>query len=253
MPTRSGRRFASIAVAMLICTGLGLASPSARADACPAPEGAPAVARIDSQARKEFLAHAFEREVEDIDAWSWTWGSVYSAGAITQGVALTQTVNPGNRTDLTVGVISTAFGASSLTLLPLQLTVPLRSARRHINDPDTCASLARAERTLVSVEKDQALANGILAHIGNVAVNAGIALILGLGYDRWKSAAISGGVGVAIGEANAFTQPHHLREVLERYRSGHLDVPPLPESSIAWSIVPVATPQMSGAAIVGAW
>jgi hypothetical protein len=236
------------AAALVLASSLSAAD--AVAEVCPAPEDAQAVAQIDSAPRLQYLARAFDREVEDIDRWSWIWGSVYTAGTVAQGVALSLTHDPGTRTDLTVGAISAAVGAVSLYGLPLKLTLPLRAARRHWNDPDPCAVLARAERTLVSVEKDQAFANGPLAHIGNIAVNAGIALILGLGYGRWPSAAISAGVGVTIGEANAFTQPHHLRDVLARYRAGRLDASP---ATVSWSIVPVIAKQGSGAALILSW
>ena len=245
MSRRSPLRFVSIAA-----LGVSLGASPARADVCPTPEAGAAAGAIDSQERLDFLARAFDREVRDLDAWSWTWGSVYAAGAIAEGALLPITHDRGSRVDLTVGLISTAFGALSLYVLPLKLTLPLRAARRRWHEPDPCAVLANAEATLVRVEKNQALANGALAHIGNVAVNAAIALILGLGYGRWTSAAISGGAGVAIGEANAFTQPHHLREVLERYRSGRLDrtSPPL-----AWTVVPLAGPAMAGAALHRSW
>jgi len=243
-------RHARRALVAAVLLGSGLATTGARADACPAPADAPAVAQLGSAERLEFLARAFDREIHDVDVWSWTWGSVYTAGTIAQAAALPLTHDRGARTDLTVGVISTAVGAVSLYGLPLQLTLPLRASRRRWDDTDRCAVLARAERTLVSVESDQALANGLLAHLGNVAVNAGIALILGLGYGRWTSAALSGGVGVAVGEANAFTQPHHLRGVLARYRSGQLAEP---AGGLAWSLRPVVAGGMSGALLTVAW
>lgn len=193
---------------------------------------------------------AFDREIADVDAWSWTWGSVYTAGTITEGVALSLTRDAGTRVDLTVGIFSTGFGAATLWLLPLRLTLPLRAARAQKDSADRCAALARAERTLASVARDQALATGIFAHLGNVAINATIALILGLGYGRWPSAALSAGIGVAIGEANLLTQPHHLRDVLARYRSGQLDPP---GAKVGWSVVPVLAPRMAGGVVAISW
>jgi len=228
----------------------GLVSARARAEVCPAPADAPSVEQVDAGERLDYLARAFDREIETIDIWSWTWGSVYTAGTIAEGVGLSLSRDPGARTDLTVGVIATAVGAVSLYALPLKLTLPLRASRRHWDDSDRCAILAQAERTLIRVEKDQAVANGPLAHIGNVVVNAGLVLILGLGYGRWTSAAISGGVGVAVGEANAFTQPHHLRDVLARYRAGQLGTR---EPAVAWSVSPVVERRMSGAMLTVSW
>lgn len=236
-------------VAVLALVG-GLVASTARADVCPGPEPHLTVEAIDPQERLDYLARAFDREVEDIDTWSWSWGGVYAAGVIAQGVGIPFTNDRGKKIDLEVGVAATGFGFLALTVLPLQLTLPLRGARRHWDAAHPCETLARAERTLLSVDKDQRLANGPLAHVGNVAVNVGIALILGLGYGRWSSAALNGGIGVVVGEANALTQPHHLRDVLERYRSGRFD---LMSPRLAWSVAPLATRDLTGAALRLTW
>jgi hypothetical protein len=238
-----------LVIAALTFAGLAAAKES-RAEVCPAPQDAPAVAQVDSRERLDYLARAFDREIRDVDAWSWTWGGVYTGATIALGVALSQSHDRGARIDLTVGVVSTGFGAASLYLLPLKLTLPLRAARADWITADPCTILLRAERTLVRVEKDQEFATGIFTHVGNLAVNAAVVLILGWGYGRWTSAALSGGIGVAVGETNVLTEPHHLRDVLARYRSGQLDQPP---AKVAWSIVPFVTRQMSGSAFTVSW
>lgn len=242
LPTRS--------VSAIVALTLSSLCGDARAQLCPAPVDAPSLADVDVETRLDYLARAFHREIKGIDIWSMTWGTAYTAGAIAEGVGLSVTRNHGTRTDLSVGIVATAFGAVSLYALPLKLTLPLRAARAHWSDSNRCEVLARAERTLVSVERDQAIANGPLAHIGNVAVNTAIVLVLGLGYGRWASAAISGGVGVAVGEANVLTQPHHLRDVLARYRTGQLE--PI-QPGIAWSVSPVVGRGMSGARLTLSW
>jgi hypothetical protein len=248
-----GHRF--VFAAAVLGSVAGLAPTNAQAADCPAPEGAPAVAGIDPEVRLEYLTRAFDREVRDIDTWSWTWGAIYAAATIAQGTVLAVSKNYDTKVDLTVGTISAGFGALSLTLLPLKLTLPLRSAsadaKRRRPGEDPCVVLAAAEQTLVRVASDQAFSTGIVGHIGNVAVNVGIALILGLGYGHWVSAAISGGIGLAVGETNAFTQPHHLADVLEQYRSGRLD--PTTSKVSSWSVVPVVSPSMTGATVVFAW
>ncbi|HEX4446317.1 MAG TPA: hypothetical protein VH044_06270 [Polyangiaceae bacterium] len=249
------RRVRSVFAAAALGSVVGLASSHAGAAVCPAPEGAPAVTGIDPEVRLEYLTRAFDREVRDIDTWSWTWGGIYTAAAVAQGTALVLIPNHATKIDLAVGTIAAGFGALSLTLLPLKLTLPMRSAsaaaKRQQPGEDPCLALAVAERTLLQVAKDQALATGVLGHVGNVAVNLAIALVLGLGYGHWVSAAVSGGIGVAVGETNAFTQPHHLAEVLEHYRSGNLDPTPVKVSS--WSVVPVVSPSMSGVMAGFAW
>ena len=88
--------------------------------------------------------------------------------------------------------------------------------------------------------------------MANIAVNTAAILILGLGYGHGQQAAFSGGIGIAVGEANAFSQPHNLKDVLARYNSGLLDGP-APASKVGWTIVPMASQQMAGAGVALTW
>jgi hypothetical protein len=216
----------------------------AHADACPA--ATPALEAIDAEERLRFLGATFDREIRNVDVWSWTWGSIYAAAAVTQTAVIPVVSDHGVRTDLAVGAVSAGVGSLSLYLLPLQITLPLRNARRQWADPDRCRVLASAEETLATGARHEAFSNGVVPHIGNVLANAGIALILGLGYGRWKSAAISGGIGLAVGETNAFTQPHRLPTALQRYRAGQLENGP---AAVAWSVAPLRVDGAWGAAI----
>jgi hypothetical protein len=242
----------SRAVVGSLVVASALVARPARAELCPT-DDAPLVAHLDAAERLAFLDAAFEREVREVDIWSWTWGSAYAAIAAGQAVAIPLTGTAAARVDLRVGIISAAVGSATLYGLPLKLTLPLRAARAHATDPDRCAALARAERTLDSVASNQALATGVFGHVGNVLVNTGILLILGVGFGQWTPAAISFSVGVSLGEANAFTQPHHLRDVMMQYRLGQLGAAPPRETRVAWAIVPLAAPRMTGAAIAGSW
>ena len=203
------------------------------AHAGPCPGATPALEAIDAEDRLRFLGATFDREIRNVDAWSWTWGSIYAAAAVTQAAVIPAVSDHGVRTDLAVGAVSAGVGSLSLYLLPLQITLPLRSARRQWTDPDRCRVLASAEETLATGARHEAFSNGVVPHIGNVLANTGIALILGLGYGRWKSAAISGGIGLAVGETNAFTQPHRLPTALQKYQAGQLEHGP---AVVAWSV-----------------
>jgi hypothetical protein len=196
---------------------------SAEPAACPAPPEAPGLAAVDTEARLRFLEGAFEREVAAEDLWSWAWGSTYVAAGAAQGITAAVIRDHGARIDLTVGAVSAGIGALTLYGLPLQVTLPLNDVLRRRGDADRCRLLADAEATLVAVADRQRLSSGFLPHVGNVLFNAGLALVLGWGFGRWKSAAISAGVGVAVGEINVLTQPHRLPGVLDRYRAAHLD------------------------------
>jgi hypothetical protein len=241
------------AAAALAIAGAFVAQPALAEGTCPAPDDAPLVGAVDPQARLDFLSKAFDEEVRETDEWSWTLGTVFTAAGVAQAAVLPiYKHDRATSIDLTVGAIGFGIGAVSLWFVPLQITVPLNRARRHLNDPDRCAALANAERTLVAVAKEEARETGITPHIANVLVNTAAILILGLGYGHGQQATFGGGIGFALGEANAFSQPHNLRRVLLQYRSGELDQAS-PAPKLAWSIVPMTTPQTAGAGVALSW
>ena len=125
--------------------------------------------------------------------------------------------------------------------------------RHHWNNPDRCEVIARAERTLVSVQKDQARATGVVPHIVNIAANVAIAVGLTVGFGQYRSGPISGIIGTAIGEGNAFSQPSNLKGVLQRYRAGQLDGEAAPVSKVGWGVAPLVGPQAGGASLVLSW
>ena len=113
-------------------------------------------------------------------------------------------------------------------------------------EPDRCRVLAAAEKSFPDSAQLDRLSASWIAHAGNVAVNASLALILGLGYGRWKSAAISAGVGLAMGEVNLFTQPHGLVDAERRYRSGLF---PNEGPRMTWGVMPLFGQNWAGVAI----
>jgi hypothetical protein len=238
-------RLRTLAATLAIAGTLAARSARAEGALCPAPDDAPLVAARDAQQRLDFLAQAFDEEIRDTDKWSWTLGTVFAVGGVTQAAVLPlYTHDRATSIDLTVGAVSFGIGAVSLFLTPLQVTVPLRSARRQWNAADRCAVLARAERTLVKAAKEEASETGWFPHVANFAVNAAAVLILAFGYGHGQQATFSGGIGFALGEGNIFTQPRDLQNVLLRYRSGDLDVAPV-AAKLAWSVVPVVSTQVS--------
>jgi len=218
-PRRSSLR---LSLGALLALLLLFDSMEARAARCPAP-GAPTLESVDAEARIDFLRTAIDREIRDVDLWSWSWGSIYVAAGGVQAIGAAVTHDRGLRVDLTVGAISAGVGALTLYGLPLRVTLPLRDARQGAGKGDRCRVLAEYEAALESAANTQRLGGGWVPHAGNVLFNVGLALVLGWGFRRWKSAAISAGIGVVVGEANILTQPHRLPGVVERYRAGHLD------------------------------
>jgi 4-amino-4-deoxy-L-arabinose transferase-like glycosyltransferase len=212
----------------LIAVALLVATPAAASEC-----------REDVEERLAVLAVTFDDQVTYLQAWSWTWGSIYTAGAATQFI-IAGTMNAQNpaRTDMLVGAVSAAVGSLTFWVLPQRFIIPLKRARATWDDKDRCALLARAEAVRAKVEKEQALGKSWVGHMGNLFVNVGLSLILGLGYGHWEAAMISGFVGTGIGELNLFTQPALLGRAAPGTRVG---------------VVPIVTRDFSGAGLAGAF
>lgn len=194
--------------------------------------------REDVEARLETLAVAFDDQIKGLRIWSYSWGSIYGTVALTQGVIATaQGQRHTSNTDLWVGTISAGVGSLSFFLLPLRFLGPLERVRAQWDDPDRCGLLARAEATRAKVDHDQHLGKSWIGHAGNVLVNIGITLLLGLVYGHWQAGLISGGVGIAIGEVNLISQPTKLGLVSE------------PEPP-AVRVVPIVSRELNGAGLV---
>jgi hypothetical protein len=89
-------------------------------------------------------------------------------------------------------------------------------------DGDVCSLLADAETRLVRDAEDQRQQQRWWFHAGNLAFNAGVTLLLGLGFHHWTSGLINGGAGAVVGEALILTQPTRTIDDLRAYRAGAL-------------------------------
>jgi hypothetical protein len=159
------------------------------------------------------LQQDIDKEVRGLRIWSISWGSIYAVNAgVNLGIAAA-THDPNVRIDLTVGGISAVVGALSAYLLPLRFTIPLQSAHR-------CDVLER-------VAEEQQLGRSWLGHVGNVAVNAAVLMILGVGYHHWQSAFIGAGIGLAVGELTLWTQPGNLQNLLKQHQLRQIQLIPL--------------------------
>jgi hypothetical protein len=161
------------------------------------------------RARLAFIANALEEEAGRARAWRWGWGGGYGVLALGQLAVVPIVEDREAHPDLFVGAAASAFGATAIFLTP--------SAAEGL---PSCPSLADAERLLAEGAERESFGVGWLAQVGNVAVNLAVSLILGVGYHRWMSAAISGIAGLAIGELTILTKPNELVSALARYANG---------------------------------
>lgn len=224
----------------------GLASPAARAQGCPVPPGAGL--RLEAaapEARLAFIRSSMKAEAGRVGTWQLGWSLGYGGLAAGQLAAIPFTEDAGSRADWAVGAASAAAGLGLVLFFPPE--VGWREVRLASLPPDGCAALAEAERLLEGAAASEAALTGWLVHAGNVLLNAGFGLILGLGYQRWESAALTFVTGAALGEATILTQPTRLPADLARYRAGDL----APGEAAGARLVPVPTRRGFGLAVAG--
>jgi hypothetical protein len=135
----------------------------------------------------------------DLRVWRWGWG-LGGAGATAIQLGLVPIVDDRDaRIDLAVGA------GSTLAMLVPVLFPPEIDDRPAVGD--CAARLADASARLQAAVDSTEAARSPLIHVGNVAFNVGIALLLGLGWGHWTSGLVSGAVGIAVGEAEILTTP----------------------------------------------
>lgn len=216
-PTRrlSLRRLCLVVSATLVLFACSLA----RADTCPAPEGSPRLAAVDTDTRLTFLLQAMDQEAAHLRTWSIIWGTSYAVITVAQLTALPFVEEP-TRDVLIVGTVAAAVGSATLYLLPLRITSQAPLAHEEALDHDRCRALANVEARFFKTANIDRLSASWIAHAGNVAINGAVVLILGFGLGQWPAAAIAGGIGITVGEVNLFTQPHELIGAERAYRLG---------------------------------
>ncbi len=231
----------------LLAMALAASLPAAaRAQGCPAPAGAdPRLAAAGAESRLAFIRASLAAEAGRVRTWQLWWSVGYGGLTAAQLAAIPFTEDPGARADWAVGAASAATGLGLVLLFPPE--VGSSEARLASLPPDGCAALAEAERLLEGAAASEAAQTGWLVHAGNVLLNAGFGLILGLGWQRWESAAVTFATGAALGEATILTQPTGLPEELARYRAGDL----APAASAGVRLLPLATRRGFGLALAG--
>ena len=209
---------------------LGLAAtahPTATAPRvrCPPPAGAsPRLREFGALKRLNWIDARLARTGERARIWAWGWGGAIAlAGAAS--LAAVAFVAPADRVDWYAGAITAAVGVVSFLIAPPRVIADSRALRARLGVlPDAapaaevCSVLADAEARLVRDAADQRLQQSWWLHLGNLAFNTGVLLVLGLGFGHWASGLINGGVGAAVGEAIIFTQPTATIGDLAAYR-----------------------------------
>lgn len=189
---------------------------------CPVPEGAaPAsIAAQGAEVRLRYLSKLLSEEGAAARRWTFAWGGTYALLGLAQLGVLPLFDKP-EWPDWYWGAASSLVGVAFSVLDPLEVLHEGDGFARRAaaaGDDDTCRLLAEGERLLREGAEHEADGRSWLIHGGNVLFNAGIGLVLGLGYGRWVSGLINFAVGALIGELTIFTSPNQLIAGWKQYR-----------------------------------
>lgn len=191
----------------------------------PGAGGGAALAAIDPELRLHFIDERLARTAHRAQVWSWGWGVGIGVATVGNLVPLLF-VAPDQRIDWYVGAGTTVIGVVPLLIAPLDVIGDARALRSRLATrgptDDVCTLLADAERKLVRDAQNQADGQRWWLHAGNVVLNTGVGLFLGLGYHHWAAGVFNAVLGSAIGEAIILTQPTSTVDDLRAYQAGAL-------------------------------
>jgi hypothetical protein len=164
--------------------------------------------------RAHAIQAALQTEAHRARVWTWGWGIGYGALTAGQGVPAFVVHDHGLRADLAVGAVTSGIGLASVVLMPPEVLADaqLLSARLQADGEggNACDELALAERLLASAADDQRFGSGPVMHLLNAGLNVAAGLVLGLGFGRWSSGAVTAASGLLVGEVQILTLPTAL-------------------------------------------
>jgi hypothetical protein len=220
-------------VCILLLLSVGVtAAPALAETRCPAAAGVGAgPAEIAGEVRLAWIDERLSRTARHARRWTWGWGIGIGAATVAN-LAPLPFVARGDRIDWYVGAGTTVIGIVPLLIAPLDVIEDSRALHASLGAPgagggsapdgEVCARLADAETRLLRDAKNQADGRRWWLHVGNVALNTGVGLFLGLGYHHWGAGALNAVSGSVIGEAIILTQPTSTIDDLRRYQAGTL-------------------------------
>jgi hypothetical protein len=141
-------------------------------------------------------------------------------------LAVTPAVAHDDRPEFYINAAAAGLGVLVLVVLPPKVIFDHPRLERNVlaqpPGADPCVLLADAERMLLRVARDERFITSWLVHVGNFALNIGVALGVGFSTGNWERGALDGALGALVGELQINLAPTGSAEGLERYRRGDL-------------------------------
>ncbi|MEP7125585.1 MAG: hypothetical protein ABJE95_31930 [Byssovorax sp.] len=218
----------------LLALALLLLAPEARAEG---PSDAEVTRRL------AFISSSLEAGTVAADRWWYGWYIGWTTLTVGEVVFALAAPDRGFRVDSAVGAVSCSLGVIPLGFLPF---VPRTAAASLRTVPGSTSEERRrkllvAESLLRKSSETEALGRSWLTHALGISVSIGAGLVLGLGYKRPVTGIINSLTGIALTEAQIFTQPTAAIGAWRAYESGKFEAPKAATNLPRWTIVPQPT------------
>lgn len=206
------------------------------------PVGNPVVEQLtpaeeaDIDQRLAFLEDRISTQHLHAKLWWGGWLSFYGIGTVVQTTRAIMEDDRSVQADLIVSVVKSTGGMIRYLVDPMKGIQGLDDFAGETKQ----ARLARAERILEENAENTTPFGPWYAHLVNVLINGAGAVVVGVGFDDWRTGLISAGIGVAVGEVQLFTQPWEADDDLEEYqtRFGERKQVARRPPDVRWSIAP---------------
>jgi hypothetical protein len=221
------------------------------AETCPNYEGAsPIVLDAEARVRLSYLDGSLPRASRNAKRWFWTWTGGFTALAAGQLALIPLQEGVEQKRTLWVNAGSTGLGAIFLAVAPPRAMGMRRRLDRQLEGvDDLCQRLTLTEQMMTRAAAVEWFGTSWITHAGNILVNVGAGLILGLGWQQWRDAWLTTAVGILVGEMMIWTQPMDLSRTLQRYRTG-VWVDGV-GSRVSLRLSPMMVPSGAGVGLVG--
>jgi hypothetical protein len=193
--------------------------------------------------RLSFIERNLESGTAAADRWWYGWYAGWTALTAGEVVFALAATDRGFRVDSAVGAVSCSLGVIPLGFFPF---VPRTAAASLRTLPATTPEerrrkLAAGERLLRTSAETEALGRSWINHTLGIGVSIAAGLVLALGYQRPVTGTINVITGVALTEAQIFTQPTAAISAWRAYGLGKFETPPTATNTPRWTIVPQPT------------
>jgi hypothetical protein len=188
--------------------------------------------------RLRFVEERLDAGRRHASYWQQGWISFYSISALAQGVFAVSEDNKDDRVNNLVGAVKSTGGALDMFLRPLP--------GRHGADEIRAAEGNRRERMLHKLLQAENLLQRSAQraeertswkrHLTVLGVNLAAGAVI-WGFGDQDDAVVSTAVGIAVGEANIWSQPWRAQSDLQDYQKLFSEIPSKIE--VRWDVLPI--------------